>query len=480
MADQALQDQLAALRTENAALLKEASATNDPRLNVVTVNTTAYDDQKCGTSGLRKKTKAFQQENYTANFASAIFSALLDSGTVLKGGTLVLGGDGRYYSPEATQIIIKLAVAQGVTRIWVGQNSLLSTPGVSSIIREKRAPDGSVAFGGFILTASHNPGGPDEDFGMKYNCENGGPAPDKITEKATAFSKTIQTYDNCPDFPDIDLAALGPTVIGGVVVEIIDPAEEQTKLLAGHFDFPSIKKLLARPDFSMIYDCMHGVQGPYAKRIFLKELGADASVLMNADPSDDFGKGHADPNLTYAKELVKVMGVDQKGDPVDTGNNDAIPQFGSACDGDADRNMILGKQFFVTPCDSLAIIAHYAKDAIPAFAAGLKALSRSMPTSMAVDRVAEKMGIPLFETPTGWKYFGNLMDSACAFGKTDYTPFICGEESFGTSSDHVREKDGMWAALAWLSILVSSLQVEQLIQIYTTTDCCLPLFAFGS
>lgn len=429
-------------------------------LKPTVVATSPIKGQEPGTSGLRKKTKVFMSENYLNNFVQAAFDAVKASGTNVSEGSLVIGGDGRYFNNEAIQTIIKMGIANGVTRFWVGKNGLLSTPGVSTIIRE-RGPVWQKAFGAFILTASHNPGGPDEDFGIKYNCENGGPAPDKLTAAMYANTTTIKEYKICNDFPNVDITNVGTNTVRSsdgsteVTVEVIDTTSESVKLLKTIFDFSAIKNLLDRPDFTMVYDSMHGVNGPYAKAIFVDELGQDESVCVNAVPKDDFNGGHADPNLTYAKELVATMGLDKKGNKIDVGDA-KIPTFGAAADGDGDRNMILGTQFFVTPSDSLAIIAAYA-DVIPFFRSqgGLKGVARSMPTSGAVDLVAKDLNFDLFETPTGWKYFGNLMDSKALFGGKDYTPFICGEESFGTGSNHVREKDGIWAVLAWLSILAS-------------------------
>mmetsp|Transcript_14888 Transcript_14888/g.22566 ORF Transcript_14888/g.22566 Transcript_14888/m.22566 type:complete len:512 (+) Transcript_14888:88-1623(+) len=352
-----------------------------------------------------------------------------------------------------------MGVANGVKRFWIGENGLLSTPAVSAVIRE-RTPVWQKAFGAFILTASHNPGGPEEDFGIKYNCENGGPAPEKLTDAIYANTTTIKEYKICSEFPTIDIGTVGTTSVKGadgsteVNVEVISATEVHVSLLKTIFDFDSIKALLDRPDFTMVYDSMHGVNGPYAKAVLIDELGQPESSCVNAVPKDDFNGGHADPNLTYAKELVATMGLDKKGNKIDV--EGPIPSFGAAADGDGDRNMILGTQFFVTPSDSLAIIAAYA-DVIPFFKSqgGLKGVARSMPTSGAVDLVAKDLNFELFETPTGWKYFGNLMDSKDIYKGKDYTPFICGEESFGTGSNHVREKDGIWAVLAWLSILAS-------------------------
>lgn len=405
------------------------------------VTTSPFDGQKPGTSGLRKKVKVFKQQNYLHNFVQASFNAL--SQDKIRGMTLVVSGDGRYFSKDAIQIIIKMAAANGVRSVWVGQNGLLSTPAVSAVIRERVGKDGTKASGAFILTASHNPGGPNEDFGIKYNMENGGPAPEAITDKIYENTKSIKEYIIAEDLPDVDISAIGTTNFTGPEgqfdVEVFDSAFDYVKLMKSIFDFQSIQKLLSSPKFTFCYDALHGVGGAYAKRIFVEELGAQESSLLNCVPKEDFGGGHPDPNLTYAKELVACMGLgksDAKNEP---------PEFGAASDGDADRNMILGKRFFVTPSDSVAIIAANAVDAIPYFSAGLKGVARSMPTSAALDVVAKHLNLKFFEVPTGWKFFGNLMDAGLCS--------ICGEESFGTGSDHIREKDGIWAILAWLSIL---------------------------
>lgn len=421
------------------------------------VNAKPYLDQKPGTSGVRKKTKVFMQANYLENFVQATLNALVADGTDITTGSLVVGGDGRYFNPEAIQVIVKIAAANGVKRVVIGEKGLLSTPAVSAIIRE-RGPVWQRAFGAFILTASHNPGGPEEDFGIKYNCENGGPAPERLTDAIYDVTKTITSYRICNNFPVIDTSVLGSQTVSSddglyhVAVDVISSSEHHVNLLKTIFDFSALRALIARPDFSLKYDCMHGVQGPYAHRVFVEELGASSDVLLNAVPKDDFNGGHADPNLTYARDICNVMGVDAKGLPQTT--TVEPPTFGAACDGDADRNMILGKNFFVTPSDSLAIITAHA-NIIPFFKlqGGLRSVARSMPTSGAVDLVAKKLNLQLFETPTGWKFFGNAMDSKELFNGPQYNPIICGEESFGTGSDHVREKDGLWAVLAWLSIL---------------------------
>ncbi|XP_073267882.1 phosphoglucomutase, cytoplasmic isoform X2 [Populus alba] len=404
--------------------------------NVSGVETTPFDGQKPGTSGLRKKVKVFKQPNYLENFVQSTFNALTPQ--KVRGATLVVSGDGRYFSKDA----IQMAAGNGVRRVWVGQNGLLSTPAVSAVIRERVGVDGSRATGAFILTASHNPGGPNEDFGIKYNMENGGPAPEGITDEIYENTKAIKEYLTA-DLPDVDITAIGVTSFGGpdgqFDVEVFDSASDYVKLMKSIFDFESIQKLLSSPKFTFCYDALHGVAGAYAKRIFVEELGAQESSLMNCVPKEDFGGGHPDPNLTYAKELVARMGLGKSNSEVEP------PEFGAAADGDADRNMILGKRFFVTPSDSVSIIAANAVEAIPYFSAGLKGVARSMPTSSGLDIVAKNLNLKFFEVPTGWKFFGNLMDAGLCS--------ICGEESFGTGSDHIREKDGIWAVLAWLSIL---------------------------
>ncbi|TYJ49739.1 hypothetical protein E1A91_A01G155900v1 [Gossypium mustelinum] len=405
------------------------------------VSTTPIDGQKPGTSGLRKKVKVFIQPHYLQNFVQSTFNALTPE--KVRGATLVVSGDGRYFSKDAIQIIIKMSAANGVRRVWVGQNGLLSTPAVSAVIRERVGVDGSKANGAFILTASHNPGGPHEDFGIKYNMENGGPAPEAITDKIFENTKTITEYLIAEDLPNIDISTIGVANFlgpeGQFDVEVFDSAGDYVKLMKSIFDFELIRKLLSSSKFTFCYDALHGVAGAYAHRIFVEELGAQESSLLNCVPKEDFGGGHPDPNLTYAKELVARMGLGKSDSAVDP------PEFGAAADGDADRNMILGKRFFVTPSDSVAIIAANAVDAIPYFSSGLKGVARSMPTSAALDVVAKNLNLKFFEVPTGWKFFGNLMDAGLCS--------ICGEESFGTGSDHIREKDGIWAVLAWLSIL---------------------------
>jgi len=433
----------------------------DDLLEVSTVTTSPIDGQKPGTSGLRKKTKVFMEGNYLHNFVQSVFNALFEEDVPVKGGTLVVSGDGRFWNPEAIQIIIKMALANGVGRVWCGTNGLLSTPATSAVIRVRGK--GNESFGGFICSASHNPGGIDDDFGIKYNCENGGPAPEKMTNKMVNHTAGIKEYKICEKVPTIDLTKPAVYTIGDRKVEIFDSVEDHLGLLKKCFNFNQIRGLLRRKDFSFCYDSMCGVQGPYARKILEKTLGGKKGSCTNADPQPDFGghesawHGHADPNLTYAVELVATMGLNKEGRKIET--EKPPPTFGAAADGDADRNMIMGSQFFVSPSDSLAIIVANA-DCIPQFRKGLKGCARSMPTSGALDIVAEKKGLKCFEVPTGWKFFGNLMDSGTKYfpDKDTYTPFICGEESFGTGADHVREKDGMWAVLAWLQILAAKSQ----------------------
>ena len=358
------------------------------------LSTTPFSDQKPGTSGLRKKTKVFCTGLYLHNFVQATFNALIQNGVDLSDGSLLIGGDGRYFNNEAIQIISKISVANGVKRLVIGQHGLLSTPAVSAIIREK-SPGWNKPFGSFILTASHNPGGPEEDFGIKYNCENGGPAPESLTNNIYETTRVLTTVKICSDFPIINTSEIGSSVIYSndkniqVVVDVISSTDCHIELLKTVFDFPKISNLIKRKDFSFRYDCMHGVQGPYAYKCFVDVFGASKDSLLNFIPKDDFNGHHADPNLTYARDLCDVMGVDTKGNPIPSPTEP--PVFGAAADGDADRNMILGRRFFVTPSDSLAIIADHAH-LIPFFSqqGGLKSVARSMPTSGAVDLVAKR------------------------------------------------------------------------------------------
>ncbi|XP_019427299.1 PREDICTED: phosphoglucomutase, chloroplastic [Lupinus angustifolius] len=393
-------------------------------IKINSIPTKPIQGQKTGTSGLRKKVKVFQQENYLANWIQALFNSLPPED--YKNGLLVLGGDGRYFNREASQIIIKIAAGNGVGKILVGKEGILSTPAVSAVIRKRKAN------GGFIMSASHNPGGPEYDWGIKFNYSSGQPAPESITDKIYGNTLSISEI-KIADVPDVDLSNVGVTKFGSFSVEVIDPVSDYLELLESVFDFHLIKGLLSRSDFRFIFDAMHAVTGAYAKPIFVDELGASLDSITNGIPLEDFGHGHPDPNLTYAKDLVNILYAENG------------PDFGAASDGDGDRNMILGRSFFVTPSDSVALIAANASETIPYFKSGVKGLARSMPTSGALDRVAEKLNLPFFEVPTGWKFFGNLMDAG--------NLSICGEESFGTGSDHIREKDGIWAVLAWLSII---------------------------
>jgi phosphoglucomutase len=401
-------------------------------MQIIQRDTTPFDDQKPGTSGLRKKVKVFQRPHYLENFVQSIFDSL----QIPVSATLTLGGDGRFYNDKAIQVIIKMAAANGFAKVLVGQHGILSTPAASHVIRKYQT------FGGIILSASHNPAGPEDDFGIKYNTPNGGPAPETITNAIYTLSKAIQSY-RMADLPDIDLSSMTKHTFEGFEVDVIDPVADYANLMAEIFDFAAIRQLFSS-GFTVKFDAMHAVTGPYAQEILVNRLGAPKSSVMNAVVSETFGGGHPDPNLTYAEELVNIV------------YGDDAPDFAAASDGDGDRNMILGKGFFVTPSDSLAIIAANAH-LIPAYQAGISGVARSMPTSEAVDRVAVKMRIPCFETPTGWKFFGNLMDA----GKVT----LCGEESFGTGSNHVREKDGLWAVLCWLNILaVKKTSVEAIVR----------------
>jgi phosphoglucomutase len=401
-------------------------------MSIKTIETKPYADQKPGTSGLRKRVTVWQQPNYVENYIQSIFDVLEDR----QGKTLVIGGDGRFYNDVAIQKAIKIAAANGFGKVMVGQGGLLSTPAASHLIRHYKA------FGGLVLSASHNPGGPDGDFGIKYNIANGGPAPESITEAVFARSKVIGAY-RIADVPDVDLSRIGTQKSGDMVVEVVDPVADYAALMETLFDFKAISSLF-KSGFRMQFDAMHAVTGPYAHRIIEDILGAPKGTVINGVPSPDFGGGHPDPNLVYAKDLYDLL-MSADG-----------PDFGAASDGDGDRNLIIGKNRFVTPSDSLAILAANAPLA-PAYAAGIAGIARSMPTSSAADRVAEKLGIEMHETPTGWKFFGNLLDA----GRVT----VCGEESAGTGSNHVREKDGLWAVLLWLNIIAARKQsVDQIVR----------------
>jgi phosphoglucomutase len=394
-------------------------------MSVETIATQPFQDQKPGTSGLRKKVKVFKQPHYLENFVQCVFDTQRDCVEA----PLVVGGDGRYYNRQAVQAILRIAAANGCTRVVLGQGGIFSTPAVSHLIRKHQAR------GGFVLSASHNPGGPDEDFGIKFNTPNGGPAAEKVTEAIYAASLHIHRYHTL-NTPDIDLDQLGVTFVGDMQVDIIDPVSDHADLMEELFDFARIRALF-QSGFRMCFDAMHAVTGPYAREILENRLGAPAGTVINGVPLEDFGKGHPDPNLVYAKELAdRMFGPD-------------APDFGAASDGDGDRNMVLGRHFFVTPSDSLAVILANA-DLTPGYRNRVVGVARSMPTSQAADRVAAQLGLNCYETPTGWKFFGNLLDS------NKIT--LCGEESFGTGSDHVREKDGLWAVLFWLDILAARQQ----------------------
>lgn len=389
-------------------------------MQIQTIATTPFDDQKPGTSGLRKRVKRFQLTHYLENFVQSTF----DTMPVNERHTLVVGGDGRYYNETAIQTILKMAAANGFQRVLVGQNGWLSTPAASCVIRHLGAD------GGLVLSASHNPAGVDGDFGIKFNVKNGGPAPATLTEAIYQRSQAITEF-RIIEAADINLSQLGHQQLADMQVEVIDSVQIYAGLMQQLFDFQAIRELFAS-GFRMRFDAMHAITGPYAREILEKQLGAPAGTVINGNPLPDFAGGHPDPNLTYARELVSEMFADD------------APDFGAASDGDGDRNMILGRGCFVTPSDSLAILAANAT-LIPAYSKGLAGIARSMPTSQAADQVASTLGIGMFETPTGWKFFGNLLDA----GQVTF----CGEESFGTGSDHIREKDGLWAVLAWLNVL---------------------------
>lgn len=389
------------------------------------VPTVPFDDQRPGTSGLRKKVAVFRQPHYLENFVQAVFDTL----AVPPDSTLVLGGDGRYHNREAIQVILRMAAANGWGRVLVGRGGLLSTPAASCVIRKRRAA------AGLLLTASHNPGGPQGDFGVKVNTANGGPAPEVLTEAIYARSRALEAY-RLVDASEVPLDESGELSLGGMAVEIIDPVADYAVLMESLFDFPALRALFAG-GFRLRFDAMHAVTGPYAVEILERRLSAPAGSVLRAEPLPDFGGEPPDPNLVHARELVARMQTPDG------------PDFGAACDGDGDRNLILGRGFFVTPSDSVAILAANAH-LVPGYRQGLKGVARSMPTSRAIDRVAERLGIRCYETPTGWKFFGNLLDAGLVT--------LCGEESFGTGSDHLREKDGLWAVLFWLNLLAARRQ----------------------
>ena len=404
-------------------------------MSIQSVTTTPFAGQKPGTSGLRKKVGVFQQPHYLENFVQALFD-VLHGDTPASGQTLVLGGDGRFHNRTAVQTILKMAAARGYGRVLVGQGGILSTPATSAVIRRHGAS------GGIILSASHNPGGPDGDFGIKYNATNGGPAPEKLTEAVHGRTQALGSY-RISDAADIPLDTLGTHQMEGMRIEVIDPVADYAAVQRELFDFDAIRRLFAG-GFRLRYDAMWAVGGPYARAIIEGELGAPAGTVVNAEPKEDFGGLHPDPNPVYADDLVARLMADD------------APDMGAASDGDADRNMILGRGFIVSPSDSLAVLAAHAHR-LPGYRAGLAGVARSMPTSTAVDRVAKAMGMACFETPTGWKFFGNLLDAGMIT--------LCGEESYGTGSSHVREKDGLWAVLAWLNLVaVTGQSVEELVR----------------
>ncbi len=392
-------------------------------MEIRVIATRPFTDQKPGTSGLRKQVSHFRKPHYLENFVQSIFI----SQQGLRGSEMILGGDGRFFNREAVQVILRMAIANEVRKVTVGLGGILSTPAASHLIRTRGAA------GGIVLSASHNPGGPTGDFGIKFNVANGGPAPESVTGAIHAASLELDHY-RIARAPHVDIDHVGRQHVGEMEVEVVDPVHDYADLMESLFDFPAMRALLQSKSFSMRFDAMHAVTGPYAQAILEQRLGAPAGTVMRKEPLADFGGRHPDPNLTHARELGELMyGRD-------------APDFGAASDGDGDRNMILGSGFFVSPSDSLAVMAANAH-LIPAYQAGLKGVARSMPTSQAVDAVAEALGIPCYETPTGWKFFGNLLD--------DGRITLCGEESFGTSSDHVREKDGLWAVLFWLNLIAA-------------------------
>lgn len=401
-------------------------------MQIQTIHTTPYTDQKTGTSGLRKKTRVFmEQDNYLQNFVQSVFDVIGAAGK-----RLVLGGDGRYFNTQAIQIILKMAIANKVQEVIVGQNGYLSTPAVSVEIRRLKTD------GGLILSASHNPGGLDGDFGIKFNTANGGPAPENITNAIFEKTKQIKAY-HIAETPTVDISQIGVQRFEDTTINVIDSVKDYADLMEKLFDFDAIRALFAK-GFTMRYDALHAVTGPYAKEILERRLGAPNGSVVNAEPLPDFGGGHPDPNLTYAKSLVDFMYSAQAAD------------MGAASDGDGDRNMVLGKSFFVNPSDSIAILAANA-NLVRGYAGGVLGVARSMPTSAALDKVAQKKGWSAYETPTGWKFFGSLMDA-------DKITF-CGEESFGAGSNHIREKDGLWAILYWLNILAkTNLSIAQVVQ----------------
>ena len=399
---------------------------------VRTVPIAPFEGQKPGTSGLRKKVRVFQTPGYAEAFLQAVFDALPDKA----GATLIIGGDGRFLNREVIQKALRVAAANGIGRAIVGRDGLLSTPAASHLIRLRGA------IGGLVLSASHNPGGPDGDFGIKYNIANGGPAPENVTEAIYARTRTLSRYLTL-DMPDLSLDSLGESRLGPMAVEVVDPVSDYAALMETLFDFDAIR-IAVRSGLTLRFDALHAVTGPYALEIFERRLGFPPGTVVNATPLPDFGGGHPDPNLAHAHALHALM------------MSPAAPDVGAASDGDGDRNLIIGRGRYVSPSDALAVLAANAHLA-PAYRRGVRGVARSMPTSAAVDRVADALGVPAFETPTGWKFFGNLLDA----GRVT----LCGEESAGAGSDHVREKDGLWAVLLWLNILaLRDVSVDKLLQ----------------
>lgn len=409
-----------------------------PQVRVTTVATTPFPDQRPGTSGLRKKTRAFMREHYLENFVQSVFDVMREqAGGGLEAATIVVGGDGRFYNRNAIQTIIRMAVGNGIGTVLVGRDGLISTPAMSAIIRRRGA------FGGLVLSASHNPGGVDGDFGIKYNVRNGGPAPEAVTERIYARTRTLTEYRIAHHDP-VPLEREGEWQLRATRVCVVDPIADYAAIMQEIFDFAALRRLFAE-GFRLCFDAMHAVTGPYAHYLFEECLGAPSGTVVNGRPLEDFGGHQPDPNQVHAAALVRRMAS------VDA------PDMGAASDGDGDRNMILGRNFFVTPGDSLAVLAEHAQASIPGYRAGLAGVARSMPTSTAVDRVARALGIGCYETPVGWKFFGNLMDAGLIT--------LCGEESFGTGSSHVREKDGLWAVLSWLSVVAATrLSVAELVR----------------
>jgi phosphoglucomutase len=430
--------------------------------SVVDVPTSPIEGMRPGTSGLRKKVEIWQgadalNEHYVENFIQSLIetAAASNGGTMV--GTIIVAGDGRYFNNEAMQIIFRVLAGNGVKNIWVPRDGIMSTPAVSAAIRRR---EGGQADGAIVLTASHNPGGPGEDFGIKYNEGLGQPAGEEFTESLYERSLEIKSFKTVEGTSEVDLSAAAGTAVkltSDSTVTIIDPYDCYLDALRSCFNFDELRDFAKREGFSLLFDGMHGAGGPFAKRVLVEELGLPESSLLRCDPRPDFGKCHPDPNLTYAADLVKRMGLKADGSADESVDISTLPTLGAANDGDGDRNLVAGAGCFVTPSDSLALICDN-WEAIPHFAkaGGPKGVARSMPSSAALDVVAEARNIPCFSTPTGWKFFGNLMSSKELFDQTDYTPFLCGEESFGTGSDHIREKDGLWAVLAWMSILMKA------------------------